>query len=117
AGVHSEAPGRTSRPCLTHCPVGAFKAGSFNAKACKNYLIPISKKNTKNDDDIKQTNIKQTNIDKMALKSQSQNGYTQQYLGQKCFEQSCLARLACPVGQKYRYHREVSLFHMQAFVK
>jgi len=34
--------------------------------------------------------------------------------GQYCLQQGCQARLACPVGQPYRYQPEHRRFHMQA---
>ena len=36
--------------------------------------------------------------------------------GMSCRTGSCLARLACPVGESWRYEREHAAFHMAAFV-
>ncbi|HVJ33915.1 MAG TPA: hypothetical protein VND94_12425 [Terriglobia bacterium] len=35
--------------------------------------------------------------------------------GLECQTRGCLARLACPVGQQYRYESEHAVFHMAAF--
>ncbi len=35
--------------------------------------------------------------------------------GSDCMAESCRARRACPVGARYRYAREQSIFHMRAF--
>ncbi len=33
-----------------------------------------------------------------------------------CHQQGCLARLACPVGEAYRYNSEQHTFHLRAFI-
>ncbi|MFN3985885.1 MAG: hypothetical protein ACK4KV_10350 [Rhodocyclaceae bacterium] len=38
------------------------------------------------------------------------------HAGQRCAEVGCAARLACPLGQGYRYQRAHQRFHMNAFV-
>lgn len=37
--------------------------------------------------------------------------------GAKCMTNSCLARLACPIGVEHRYGRDQAHFHMKAFLR
>jgi hypothetical protein len=37
-------------------------------------------------------------------------------LDKGCHQCGCLARLACPIGQQWRYDRDHAAFHMEAFV-
>jgi hypothetical protein len=37
--------------------------------------------------------------------------------GEPCRDQGCLARLACPAGLAWRYHKPHAVFHMEAFLK
>jgi epoxyqueuosine reductase QueG len=37
--------------------------------------------------------------------------------GAECLHRGCLARRACPVGQRFRYSTEQTRFHMEAFLR
>ncbi len=37
--------------------------------------------------------------------------------GAECLHHGCLARRACPIGQRFRYSREQAWFHMEAFLR
>jgi len=42
--------------------------------------------------------------------------YLHQTLDARCHQEGCLARLACPVGESYRYDSAQHLFHLGAFL-
>jgi len=42
--------------------------------------------------------------------------YLKQTADANCHQQGCLARLACPVGEAYRYNSEQHTFHLRAFL-
>lgn len=66
-----------AQPCLSACPVSAFKPASFDIAACARRL--------------------------------------RSSVGNDCRDRGCQARLACPVGAKYRYSTAQMQFHMHAF--
>lgn len=68
------------RPCLTHCPVGAFSAAGYEVDRCVDHVVAV------------------------------------QYEPGSCNDVGCLARLACPIGSKWRYPPDPARFHMAAFV-
>jgi epoxyqueuosine reductase QueG len=43
-------------------------------------------------------------------------GYLKQTPDARCHQEGCLARLACPVGQSYRYQSDQHCFHLRAFL-
>ncbi len=70
------------KPCLSRCPVSAFKDLAFSnlgldVKLCREYLA--------------------------------------QDKSQQCFDHTCLARSACPIGREYRYSKKVAHFFMRAY--
>ena len=42
--------------------------------------------------------------------------YLHQTPDARCHKEGCLARLACPVGQSYRYNSAQHVFHLRAFI-
>ncbi len=70
--------GCAAKPCLSACPVDAFGAAGFDAKACVDHVSSAA--------------------------------------GADCRERGCLARRACPAGDRYRYVPEQARFHMRAYL-
>jgi hypothetical protein len=74
------------RPCLSACPVNAFRGSDrgpialadYNVASCKNHVAAPE--------------------------------------GRSCLTGGCLARRACPVGRGYSYEAPQAEFHMRAFI-
>ncbi len=75
------------RPCLSACPVGAFRVGEGAADAMAEYDVPACARH----------------LDSPA--------------GADCMTLGCRARRACPEGQGARYTPAQAEFHMRAFLK
>jgi hypothetical protein len=43
-------------------------------------------------------------------------GYLNQNAHARCHQEGCLARLACPIGENYRYESAQHRFHLRAFI-
>jgi hypothetical protein len=67
------------RPCLTACPVHAFRNEGYAVEACVDHIASPE--------------------------------------GAECMSGGCLARRACPIGQRYAYESDQMHFHMLAFRK
>jgi hypothetical protein len=75
------------KPCLSTCPVGAFKAsGPGGDGRARRYDVPAC------------------------------IGHVRSIQGGDCLEAGCRARRACPVGRDYIYAPEQAGFHMRKFL-
>lgn len=74
------------KPCLSTCPVGAFKASGPGDGGAVRYDVPACV------------------------------GHVRSAQGRDCLEAGCRARRACPVGRDYIYRPEQAAFHMRKFL-
>jgi len=44
------------------------------------------------------------------------DSYLKQNADAQCHQKGCLARLACPVGETFRYETAQHIFHLRAFL-